>query len=240
MTTEQHAPRSSRLPLYVALGVVGVAVAVIAVWFVFLKSDAPDKLALEPSATTSGEIVDATSLDGTWKVTPGTGDDATVAGYRVKEEFVAGARKEEAAGRTNEVTGSVTVRGGKVTAVEIKVDVSTLASDESRRDNRIRTDGLQTDQFPEATFVLTKPVDLPELTEGAVVEVPATGSLTLHGVTKPLTIPLQVKATGATFQVQGSAPVVMADFGIDPPNIGGFVTVSDNGSFEFLVNLARN
>lgn len=239
MTANQSAPRPSRLPLFVALGVVGVAVAVVVVWFVFLRSDTPGKLVLEPSATTAGEAVDAPSLDGTWKVTPGSGDEATVAGYRVKEEFVAGARREEAAGRTHDVTGSVTVDDGKVTAVELTVNVSTLTSDEARRDNRIRTDGLQTDQFPEAKFELTEPVDLPKLADGAVEEVSATGSLTLHGVTKPLTIPLQVKATAGTFQVQGSAPVAMADFDINPPSIGGFVTVADDGAFEFLVNLAR-
>lgn len=239
MTATQGAPRRSRVPLYLGLGVVVVVAAAVAVWFLFLKDDAPEKLTLEPAATTSGKVVDTGSLSGTWTVTPGSGDTATVAGYRVDEEFIAGARKHTAAGRTNAVTGSVTVSGDKVTAASFTVDVSKLASDESRRDNRIRSDGLQTDQFPEATFELTSPVTLPALKEGAVVEVSATGSLTLHGVTKAVTIPLQVKAIGDVVQVQGSAPVLMADYAIDPPNIGGFVSVSDNGSFEFLVNLTK-
>ena len=38
--------------------------------------------------------------------------------------------------------------------------MTTLQSDESRRDERLRTDGLQTDQFPTATFTLTKPIEV--------------------------------------------------------------------------------
>ena len=31
----------------------------------------------------------------------------------------------------------------------------------------------------------------------------------------------------------------MADFDIEPPSIGGFVTVRDNGSLEFIVNFKQ-
>lgn len=246
--------RSSKLPFVIGGLVVLVAVAVGA--FLWLtRDDAPDRLAITDdttttvaagndgsgsTATTGGGPIDATTLDGTWTVTAGTGDQATVAGYRVEEVFAAGARRSEAAGRTGKVTGSVTVDAGRVTAAEFEVDTTTLQSDESRRDNRIRTDGLQTDTFPTATFKLRDPLELPALTSGKVAEVEAMGDLTLHGVTKLTTVTLQVKASGEAFIVAGQAPIVMADFDINPPSVPGFVEVDDHGSFEFIVNLTRS
>lgn len=65
------------------------------------------------------------------------------------------------------------------------------------------------------------------------------GELTLLGVTQPVTIELTARAVGDTFTVQGAAPIEMADYDIEPPSVGGFVTVSDAGSFEFIVNFEQ-
>lgn len=56
--------------------------------------------------------------------------------------------------------------------------------------------------------------------------------------TKPVTIELSARVTGDTVTVQGSAPIQMADYDIEPPS-NAAVTVADNGSFEFLLSLAR-
>jgi polyisoprenoid-binding protein YceI len=232
--------RRSRLP-FIALGVfVVLVVAGTAAWFLFLKGKSDPPLSITDCKTTgAGRSVEPSTLDGTWNVVAGASGCETTAGYRVKEEFAGGARKVTANGRTNQVTGAVTVAGGKVTKGSFDVAVNTLTSDESRRDQTIHQRGLQTDQFPKATFALSSPVALPTFTEGTAIDIPVKGSLTLHGVTKPVSITLHVKLTGSTVTVQGSAPVVMADYGIEPPSIGGFVAVSDNGSFEFLVSLSR-
>lgn len=244
----------SRTPL-----IVGIVVALAAIGiggFLWLtQDDAPEKLSLSDDPTTTeapgdtssgssstsapGGTVSGDSLDGKWTVVAGTGDEATIAGYRVEEVFAAGARRSEAAGRTADVTGSVTVEGGKVTAAAFEVNTTTLKSNEGRRDNRIRTDGLETDKFTTATFTLTDPIALPDLPDGKVVTVSATGDLTLHGETQSVKVDLQVKASGDRFVVAGNAPVVMADYGIHPPSIGGFVEVDDHGSFEFIINLSR-
>jgi polyisoprenoid-binding protein YceI len=244
---------SSKLRLVIIAVVALLVVGGGAFWYL-TRDDAPEELRLQDdpvastttaagspdgSTTTAGGPATA-GLDGEYGVVPGSGDEATVAGYRVEEVFAAGARRNTAAGRTGSVTGSVTVAGGMVTAAKFEVDTTTLKSDESRRDNRIKGDGLETDQFPTATFELTEPVTLPELPEGKVVELKGTGDLTLHGVTKSVSIDLQVKARGDTFVVSGNAPVAMADYGINPPSIGGFVEVDDHGSFEFIVNLQRS
>lgn len=228
----------SRLPLILG-GVVVVAAVAIGAFLWFTRDTSEPELRLSDDTEGTGEAVDVATLDGTWTVVAGSDDDPTVAGYRVKEVFAAGAREVTANGRTSDVTGELTVAGGSVTEGTFTVDMTTLTSDEGRRDGAIKDRGLQTNEFPEGTFELTEPIELPELADGDAVETTATGDLTLHGVTQPVTIDLTVRASGDTFTVQGSAPVVMADFDIEPPSVGGFVEVEDTGSFEFVVNFEQ-
>lgn len=228
----------SKLPLVLA-AVTAVLIAGVGV-FLFLTRDTSDpELALTDSPEGSGEAVDTGSLDGPWTVVAGPDAEATVAGYRVREVFAAGAREATANGRTPEVSGSLTVEDGTVTEGSFAVDVSTLQSDEGRRDEAIRTRGLETDTYPEATFELTEPVELPDITDGVTFTVTATGELTLRDRTNPVTLELTVRAVDERFTVQGSAPVAFDDYGIEAPSVGGFVTVEDEGSFEFLVNFER-
>ena len=227
--------------LIIVIVILAVGIAAFGGWYLFVRDDAPDALKITSSDNGSGTVIDVAALDGAWTVAPGTGPEKTVAGYRVKEEFI-GVRKAETAGRTPEVTGSLTVSDGKVTEANFTVNTQTLTSDEARRDARIKSRGLQTDKFPSATFAISEPITLPKMTEGRVFKVTAKGNLTLHGVTNPITIELTGKSSGKAkmFTVQGSAPIVMADYGIEPPNIGGFVTVQDSGSLEFIVNFEKS
>ena len=63
------------------------------------------------------------------------------------------------------MTGSITLTSDGTTATlsegTITVDTTTLTSDEDRRDNRLRSEGLETDEYPTATFTLTQPVRCP-------------------------------------------------------------------------------
>jgi hypothetical protein len=61
----------------------------------------------------------------------------------------------------------------------------------------------------------------------------------LHGVTRDVAIPLKAKESGSRFVVQGATDIKMSDYKIDPPSIGGFVSVDGNGSLEFLLSLAK-
>ena len=53
-------------------------------------------------------------------------------GYRVKEVLFG--QSTTAYGRTSAVTGSLTVSGAKATAATFSADLTTVASDQSRRD----------------------------------------------------------------------------------------------------------
>jgi len=242
-------PRRRR-PLVVVAILAALAVAAVAVVYLsFFNDDAPPPLALSdqpattlaPGAASATPTIASSTTDivGTWRVATGS-----TAGYRVREKLAALPAKSDAVGRSPAVTGSVKVErsGGSLVASDanFEVDLTKLASDESRRDNRIRTDGLQTNQFPKATFVTTKPVTLPaEAASGQTVKASAEGNLTLHGVTKLVTIPLDVRVADGKGELVGSLGFPMSDFDINPPNIAGFVTVDPDATLEVKLVLEK-
>jgi polyisoprenoid-binding protein YceI len=101
--------------------------------------------------------------------------------------------------------------------------------------------GLETVKFPTASFMLTTPVVVSgTLRPGVATTSDATGDLTLHGVTKSITIALTACWTGTVVRVDGSTPIVMADYAISPPPIGGIVSVDDHGVLEFQLTFGRS
>ena len=143
------------------------------------------------------------------------------------------------------VSGSITVEqsgdAATLTAGSLTVDTTTIQSDEGRRDNRLRNEGLQTDQYPTATFVVTQPVDVPAAAlSGTATDLTLTGDLTLHGVTKSVEIPAQAQLTDGKMQVAGALTFPLSDFGITAPNVGGFIlSIADEGTLEFLVSFEK-
>lgn len=229
--------RSVKIAL-VAVVVVIVGGA-IAFWWVALRDTAEPEANLaaveqDAAARPGSSLVDG--ADGEWTVVPG---DNVFAGYRIQELFGGETVKKTATGRTPAVEGTLTVAGDRITAVVITADLTQLESGESRRDSSQRNGGLQTATFPTATFTLTEPITLPAApAEGQTVEVDAVGDLTLHGVTRQVTIPLQASFTGGRINVAGGAPIVLADFQIEPPDTP-FVRVDDNGEFEVQLAFAK-
>jgi polyisoprenoid-binding protein YceI len=223
------------------LGIV-IVVAIVAFaagpWFYreFIAGEADPELAL-PGQTE----VATTDVNGTWTVVPGPNDDATrtQAGYRV-DEILRGSPLT-VNGRTTEVTGEVVVAGLKLESAMFNIDVASITSPESGRDNQFRgEDILDTGRFPTAELRVTQPVDVasvPESGESTTLDVPV--SMTIKGVTRDVTAKVDVQRAGDTIVAAGSVPVTWADFNVTPPDFAGFVTVEPTGTIEFLVNLAK-
>jgi polyisoprenoid-binding protein YceI len=134
-------------------------------------------------------------------------------GYRVREEF-AGFGVKDAVGRTPDVSGTATVEDDALTAASLEADLTTLTSDDGRRDNALRERGLESGRFPTAEFELTEPVDLSR------ERTTARGRLTLHGETNPIQVRLSSQRSGEQIELVGSARIDFADFGIEPPSRG--------------------
>jgi len=186
-----------------------------------------------PAATAAaGGSASSDSIDGTWNVATGS-----QAGYRVKEVLFG--QSTDAVGRTSAVTGSLAISGTTVTDGSFTVDLTKVTSDESKRDDQFQGRIMNTSQFPNATFKLTKPIDLGSLPADKT-EVPytATGELTLHGVTKQVDVAITARRNGANIEVSGTIPVVFADYQINNPSTAG-VTTQDNGVVEFLLVFSK-
>lgn len=213
-----------------------VVVAVIATvgfgaWYVF-GSKAPDKPTLNPNAP-----IDAggpATPVGTWKVAPGAG---VFVGYRITEVFRGDVIHKTAVGRTPAVAGTLKIVGDAVTVTTVTAQMQKLTSDRGTRDNYIHTHAIESDKFKQSVFTLTKPIALSgPLRKGELQHVTATGTLTLHGVTRKITVPLVARWNGPTIQVDASdIPIVLADYKIKPPDTG-VTKVGPRGSLEFSLS----
>lgn len=224
-------PGRRRLRLVLVAALLLLALAGLALWW-FVLRDTSDPEADLDAIDAGAAAGDAPATpDGTWAVEPG--DDVFV-GYRVDELFAGDSLSVTATGRTPAVDGTLTVEGTTVTAAEVTADVTQLASDQARRDSALATRGLETDRFPEATFALTEPLDLPAPPErDAPVTTTVGGDLTLHGVTAPVDVEVEARWDGPTISVAGSAPIAFADHDMAAIDIPGFVRTEDTGTMEF-------
>jgi polyisoprenoid-binding protein YceI len=230
-------PHHNRNLLLVVLGVLVVAAVAAGgygLWYILVGPSTP--AAVSPVIPAGAAVAAPASLDGTWNVATslGTIDDGTASfvGYRVQEQLV-GVGGHTPTGRTTKVSGSMSLSGSVVNDVQITADMTALVSDNPQRDGQLRSQAIQTDTFPTSMFKTIAPIDLGTLpAEGKTVNATATGALTLHGVTKTVTIDLAVQRQGGIIAVAGSLPIVFADWSIQKPTSFSVLSVDDHGIME--------
>ncbi len=212
-----------------------LVLAAAGVWFFFFRSDAPPPVSLQGAvgttlpggtATTPGAGV----VDGAWVIDAGS--DSFV-GYRIGERL-ASIGVQDAVGRTSQVTGTLQIEGTRVAAVSMEADLSTLESDSSQRDGRLRSAGLETNSFPTAAFELTSPIELGDIpAEGTPLSASASGDFTLHGVTRPVEVPLEAQLSDGAIVVVGSLQVTLTDYDIAAPTGFSVLSIDEVGTMEF-------
>lgn len=203
------------------------------------EADPPPELS---TPDTNLEVVPVPAVTGCWAVQPG---DTTFVGYRVNEQLLSVETSSEVTGRTPGVEGGLIIRGEEVVAGIIAADMSQLTSDDSERDAALRTRGLETDLYPSAVFALTDRVTIPApIVPGSPTSLRVTGDLTLHGVTQPVTLDVQAQLLEVggepAIELIGTAPVVLGDHQIEPPDVGGVLTVADEGQLELQLLLVED
>ncbi|MGH3677639.1 MAG: YceI family protein [Mycobacterium sp.] len=202
----------------------------------FIAGEADPELSL-PTQTQAA----TTDINGTWTVVPGRTDEAnhTQAGYRVDEVLRGSALTVN--GRTTKVSGEAMVAASKLETAAFTIDVASIASPESSRDDQFRgMDIMDVEKFPTADVRVAQPVDLAAVPEtGASVTVDVPVGMTIKGVTRDVTAKVDIQRAGDTVIAAGSVPVSWTDFGVTPPVFAGFVKVQPTGTIEFLVNLAK-
>jgi len=249
MTAPRTASRRGRL-----LGVLVLAVVVLGaggLWSVLVRPSGPVPVSLGPyvPASAGPDVSDGpgavAGIEGTWTTDPppssGSGArEATFAGYRVRENL-ANIGATEAVGRTADVVGQLTIAGTTVTKAVITVNLTTLQSDSDNRDRQLVRQALETGIYPAASFTLTQPIELgPVPADGQVVQVTASGDLALHGVTRPVQLPLQARLERGSIAVAGSLAIAFADYGIVKPQALVVLSVEDHATLELLLRFRRS
>lgn len=152
--------------------------------------------------------------------------------YEVKNstaEFHAEDTYDSFDGKTGKVTGTIVADPAKPAAssVNITVDISSLDTGNSLRNKEMKELYLHTAKFPTATFKSVSVTGPESIAVNQPAGINVTGDFTLHGVTKRLTIPVQVTLVGdGRVHAISNFKVHMPDFGISVPhNI--LVTVED-------------
>lgn len=194
------------------------------------------------AAATSASSTTGKPGDRTFQIVP----DQSEASYEVTEKFLNRALPNQAIGKTSAIQGSVVINttGAPTASIpKLTVDLSTLTSDESRRDNMIRRNWLNSSHYPTATFVSTGIQSAPaSYTDGQEVSFKLTGNLTIHDTTKPVTFDVKAKLSGSTLTGTATTQLFMKDFGFDAPSIAGMLTVTDGVkvTLNFTANEAKS
>lgn len=232
--------------------VVGIAaLAVIAlmgggayIYFFSGLRTAPAQLGLSATPTAAASAPTTTSgLAGNWTVTSGS-----LAGYRVKELFGGEASKHEAVARTATMSGGLTVSGDATSGYQISGitftavltdlhSVDSVAGHNVTQRDFVVSRQMELQQFPNATFKASS-VSVPGPIAGQQVDVTVNGQLTIHGVTKDVTVKGEAQISGGMLEIAGSLATDMTEFGVSPPT-APFVTVDSQVTIEFDIFLVK-
>jgi polyisoprenoid-binding protein YceI len=245
--------RRSRKRIVFAAAAVVIAAGLGGAWWLGLFTPEPDPVSLEDAiadaapAQTAGEVTTTaasaatasttpaaesetatsvaaglSSLEGAWTITP---SDATFVGYR------ANSQTGEAVGRSPGVTGSLTATATQITEVAVTADMTQLTSDSSLRDQHLGDEGLQHNTYPTSTFVLTEPIDIPDIpAEGEQLAFSATGELTVRDIALPVVVNLDAAVVDSQLIVVGSTEISLDDYGA---SIGNTTTATMEFSLVF-------
>lgn len=166
---------------------------------------------------------------GTLHFTVSSGSEAA---FTVNEKLTRLPAPSDAIGKTQSISGDLYLMAGHGLAQSppstFSVDLRTLTSDSSMRDNFIKQSTLQTSQFPMATYTTTGIDGFPtSYKEGDEVKVTISGTMQVHGVQKPVTWTGTARYAGGKLEAVVSTDVTMTEFGMTPPSVPIVQSVDD-------------
>jgi polyisoprenoid-binding protein YceI len=132
-------------------------------------------------------------------------------------------------------------------AVNLKVETKSLTvspqgePEKDRQDVQTTMSGervLDVAKYPEIAFSSTGVSAVKTTGDGWTLTL--SGKLTLHGVEKPIRLPVAVHVNGNQLQAQGKVSLLQTDYGIKPVKAGGgAVTVKDELKISFDIVAAK-
>lgn len=102
--------------------------------------------------------------------------------------------------------------------IDVLIDIMSFEFEYDLMKNHFNEKHMETDRFPTATFKGKVEQDLSAGIENET-EVDASGDLTIHGVTKRVSIKANISNEGEFTVVKTKIPVVFEDYNVDEPSI---------------------
>lgn len=194
----------------------------------------PTSTAASGSATEAAPTAEpaATLAAPTGTIIYGFDTTQTQASYSVEETFINdNNRLAVAVGRTRDVQGTLSLNFDDPANSQFgafTVNLSTLRSDSRRRDEAIQTRWLESATYPSATFVVKGLEGFPANPQpGQEIAFKLLGDLTVRTGTQAVTWDVTAKLEGDKLSGTATTLILMADFGVEPPSIGGILNVKD-------------
>lgn len=198
----------------------------------------PAPAAPSPTATTAS-VSQSTGDAVVFQLVPAESE----ARYRAREQLLGRSLPNDAVGRTNAVEGQIVFNSDGTIDSErsrFTVDLRTLQSDETRRDNYIKQNTLEVDRYPNAEFQPTTATGLPwPLPSNGQLQFQLEGNLTVHGVTKPVTWNVQATVEGQRITGTATTQVTFEDFGMTPPRVPVVLSLEDTITLELDFTFER-
>jgi len=183
------------------------------------KSEISDKPAAEVSET-SATTTTATASDTAASTTAATGTAPTPGapvGRVIKEkskiEFVGAKVTRDHQGRFNTFDGWIEYAGGKPSRIAFDIDTTDIWTDTDNLTTHLESpDFFDVQKYPKATFVSTSLTETPGAADGSTHTLK--GNLTLHGVTKEVTIPVKAQQSAEGVRTTSEFTINRHDWGI--------------------------
>jgi polyisoprenoid-binding protein YceI len=126
--------------------------------------------------------------------------------------------------RTTSLAGTLTLAGAKPVQLsgELQVDLATIDTGIDLRNRHLRENYLEIAKGPAYQKAVLTELRLGEA-DGEAFEGRSsfTGTLRLHNVTKPVAGNAEIRREGAGHRVVATFPLMLSDFGIEPPQYMG-------------------
>lgn len=112
------------------------------------------------------------------------------------------------------------------TTLKVVVPLAGLQTGISLRDRHLRERYLEVEKYPDAVLELSwSALKLPE--DGRASEGTAPGKMSLHGKSHDVQVRYRIARTGNRYQVTGTVPLNITDYGIDVPSYFGITVRPD-------------
>jgi polyisoprenoid-binding protein YceI len=155
--------------------------------------------------------------------------------------FTSEATLETIHGRTSGVSGTIDADPANASdaKVNVSIDLTTLDTGISMRNDHMRNKFLQVEQFPKAEFKSVSVTGAKSVAANKPADLTVTGDLTIHGVTKRVTAPVRVvlipeseltkasRGPGDWIHATAEFAIKLSDFGIEVPQTLGMKLSND-------------